>query len=55
MVLKEHLAVTVTVALCVIFTILVSFSQDNALLASKVKSKLFEIFSNGAAPMGPEE
>ena len=31
-------------ALCVIFSILVSFSRDNALFASKAKIKVFEIF-----------
>ena len=43
--------------LCVIFTILVSFSQDNAMhcLPQRLKSTLFEIFCNGAAPKGPAE
>ena len=32
---------TLCYALCVIFTILVSFSQDNALFASKAKINVF--------------
>ena len=33
--------VCITITLCVIFTILVSFSRDNALLASKAKIIVF--------------
>ena len=37
-----------------IFTILVSFLRDNAMhcLPQRLKSTLFEIFSNGATPKG---
>ena len=38
------------IALCVIFTILVSFSRNNALFASKAKFHVFEIFSKGERP-----
>ena len=42
------------VALCVIFSILDSFSRDNALFAWKAKINVFwKFFSNGAAPKGP--
>ena len=37
-------------ALCVIFTILVSFLWDNALFASKAKINIFWIVVNGVAP-----
>ena len=39
-------------ALCVIFTILVSFSQDNALFASKAK---INVFRKNFERSGPEE
>ena len=44
-------------ALCVIFTLLVSFSisRDNALFPSKAKINVAWNFSNEAAPKGPEE
>ena len=44
-----------TTALCVIFTILVSFLRDNALFASKAKIKVVWNFSNGAASKWPAE
>ena len=37
-------------ALCVIFTILVSFSQDNALFASKAKLNVFWKFFEQSGP-----
>ena len=40
-------------ALCVIFTILVSFLRDNALFASKAKINVFWNFANGAVLKGP--
>ena len=39
-------------ALCVIFTIFVSFLQDNALFASKAKINFFEILSSRGCPKG---
>ena len=38
---EEEVESIVMVALCVIFTILVSFSQDTALFASKAKINVF--------------
>ena len=38
--------------MCVIFTILVSFSRDNALFASKAKINIFWIFFKRRGPKG---
>ena len=40
------------IALCVIFTILVSFSHDNALFASKAKINVFRNFFEWSGPEG---
>ena len=56
------IAAAVVVALCMIFMILVSLENVKkcafkvvARLPQRLKSTLFEIFSNGAAPKGPAE
>ena len=49
------LLISTYIALYVTFTILVSFLQDHHCLPHRLKSTLFQIFSNGAAPKGPAE
>ena len=46
------LSVCIVYALCVIFTILVSFSRDNALFASKAKINVFWNFFEWIGPEG---